>query len=263
MINKNNKFELTNLLFVMPAILIIFFVFLFPIFKTVINSFYITMLGSVQAGASKFVGFRNYIFIFKDDLFWTSIQNNFILFIIIVPLLLILSITLSVLLYEKIKGWQFYRTIVFIPYVLPIIVVGISFSFMFQRNGVVNLILDNLSLGFLKLDWLARDYSTFGVLIFMIIWKELGFGVILMLARLLSIDKTLSDAGKLDGCNWWQLLIHVIIPQMSSIIYFYTILTTITAFTWLFNYVFILTRGGPGNATTILELYIYNQAFKY
>ena len=73
----------------------------------------------------------------------------------------------------------------------------------------------------------------------------------------------LIEAGRLDGCNWWQMLTRILVPQMKEVIYFYAVLATITVFTWLFNYVFVLTRGGPGTTTYILELYVYNQAFKY
>jgi len=262
--NKKIIIDFKNSLFILPALILICFVFIYPIFKTIKNSFYETILGSVEAGTSNFVGLKNYLFVFfKDSLFWESIKNNLFLFFVCVPLLVGLSIILSVLLFERIKGWQIYRTIIFTPYVLPIIVVGISFSFMFQYKGIINSILDTLRLDVLKIDWLGRSYPAFGVLIFTIVWKELGFGVIIMLARLLSIDQTLLEAGRLDGCNWWQLLTRIIIPQMKEVIYFYTVLTTIMVFTWLFNYVFVLTRGGPGTSTYILELYIYNQAFIY
>jgi len=249
--------DFRNSLYLLPALILIGFVFLYPLYRVIYNSFFEAILGSSTPGAQRFVGFKNFVFVFKDSLFWDSLIHNIVLFLICVPVLVFLSIVLSVLLYERMRGWQVYRTIVFTPYVLPIVVVGISFGFMFQLNGVVNTIFSS------KIDWLGKSFPAFFVLILMIVWKEVGFGVIIMLARLLSIEPTLLEAARLDGCNWWQLLLKVIIPQMKEVIYFYTVLTTITVFTWLFNYVFVLTRGGPGTSTYILELYIFNQGFKY
>lgn len=253
----------TSALYLGPALAVIALVFLYPIYRTINNSLLEAVLGASGAGTSRFVGLRNYLFVFRDSLFLESVKHNLLLFVICVPLLLGLSIALSVLLYEGIAGWKAYRTIVFTPYVLPIVVVGIAFGFMFQQSGVINTILGRLKLDALKVDWLARGFSAFNVLVVMIVWKELGFGVVIMLARLLSVDPSLIEAGLLDGCNWWQLLLRILVPQMREVIYFYTVLATITVFTWLFNYVFVLTRGGPGTSTYILELYVYNQAFKY
>ena len=249
--------DLRNSLYFVPALILIGFVFLYPLYRVISISFFEAVLGSSAPGAQKFVGFKNFAFVFKDNIFWESLTHNIVLFVICVPVLVFLSIMLSVLLFERMKGWQVYRTIVFTPYVLPIVVVGICFGFMFQLNGVINTIFSS------KIDWLGKSLPAFFVLILMIVWKELGFGVIIMLARLLSLEPTLLEAARLDGCNWWQLLIRVVIPQMKEVIYFYTVLTTITVFTWLFNYVFVLNRGGPGTSTYILELYIFNQGFKY
>ncbi len=255
--------DLKNSFYIVPAFVLIGLVYIFPIFRIIQNSFFQPILGTSGSSTSKFVWLGNYALIFKDDVFWSSIKHNIILFFICVPLLVGLSIVLSVLLYERMRGWQIYRTLVFIPYVLPIVVVGIAFGFMFQYKGVINGILDSVSLGSFKIDWLGRSLPAFNVLIFMIVWKELGLGVIIMLARLLSLDVSLMEAGELDGCNWWGVLTRIIIPQIKEVIFFYTILTTITIFTWLFNYVYVLTKGGPGNATNILELYIYNQGIMY
>jgi ABC-type sugar transport system permease subunit len=96
-----------------------------------------------------------------------------------------------------------------------------------------------------------------------IIWKEVGFGVILFLSRLLSVEEQLFEAAELDGANWFQKLIHITIPQLSTVIEFYTIFSIITVFSWVFTYVFATTDGGPNNSTFVMELYIYKIAFRY
>jgi ABC-type sugar transport system permease subunit len=260
---KELKNNIKKWAYISPALILIGFVFIYPIIRVIQYSFFRVVLGTERAGESDFVGLANYILIFKDDLFWASLKHNMILFVICVPVLVGLSIVFSVLLFKRLKGWKIYRTMIFTPYVLPIVVVGTAFGYMFMSRGIVNMIFDYLNLDFLELDWLGKGYLAFGVLVFMIVWKELGFGVILMLARLMSIDESLLEAGELDGCSNLQLLFYVIIPQMKEVITFYAILMTIVSFTWLFNYVFILTRGGPGRITYILELYIYTRGFIY
>jgi ABC-type sugar transport system permease subunit len=97
---------------------------------------------------------------------------------------------------------------------------------------------------------------------FVIIWKELPFGIILFLAGINNINKDIIEAAKIDGANWFQTLIHVTIPQLKNIINFYVVYNVMVVFAWVFTYVFVLTNGGPANSTTILELQIYNFAFK-
>lgn len=95
-----------------------------------------------------------------------------------------------------------------------------------------------------------------------IIWREAGFGIVLFLARLLSLNEELQDAAKIDGADWWQRLGYVTVPQMRETIEFYSVVSVITMLAWVFSYVYVISRGGPGNATQIIELYIYNFAFR-
>jgi ABC-type sugar transport system permease subunit len=98
---------------------------------------------------------------------------------------------------------------------------------------------------------------------FVVIWKELGFGIILFLARMSSISEELYDAAKLDGAGWWQQMIYVTVPQMTTVIEFYIIVNLITMLSWVFAYVLVMTKGGPGNSTWVLEYFIYQKAFPY
>ena len=95
-----------------------------------------------------------------------------------------------------------------------------------------------------------------------IIWRELGFGIVLYLARLLSLNEELEDAGKIDGANWGQRLWYITLPQLKDVTEFYVVINIITMLAWVFPFVYVITRGGPGNATQVMELYIYNYAFR-
>jgi ABC-type sugar transport system permease subunit len=209
-----------------------------------------------------FVGLNNYKLIFMDDVFIKAIQHNGAL-LICVPIMVVGALLLAIFLFERIRGWQFYRTTIFLPYLLPITVVGLVFSYIFQFSGVLNGILNALGLKFLALDWLGSTKLVLPTLMFVIIWKEMGFGVILFLARLMSVDEELYDAAKIDGANWLQLHLNITVPQLSTVIEFFSVISVITMLSWVFNYVFVMTTGGPGNATMVTELYIYLQAFQY
>lgn len=242
--------------YIVPAIVTLLFVYLYPLIKNIEFSFQ----SSDRSG--NYVGFKNYAVLFKDSIFLHAILNNLI-FLIAVPVLLILSILFAVILFERLGGWKFYRFIIFIPVVLAIPVVGATFGNILQLNGILNQIFEWIGLKFLINDWLASSktalYSVMGVFI----WKELGFGVILFFARLASIPESVFDAAKIDGANWFQTLFYVTIPQLKNIIQFFLIIETISIFSGVFAYVYVMTFGGPGDSTTVLEYYIYKRAFYY
>jgi ABC-type sugar transport system permease subunit len=244
-------------LFLAPALFVLLVVFGIPIYRLFVLSFQ-----RQSQGKQIFVGLSNYKLIFMDNVFIQAIQHNGIL-IICVPIMVVAALLLSILLFERIRGWQFYRTTLFLPYLLPITVVGLVFSYIFQFSGVLNGILNAIGLKFLALDWLGSTHLALPTLMFVIIWKEMGFGVILFLARLMSVDEELYDAAKIDGANWLQLHLNITLPQLSTVIEFFTVISIITMLSWVFNYVYVMTNGGPGNATIVTELYIYLMAFQY
>lgn len=254
--NKREFKHLEYLFYIVPAIIILLFVYLYPLIKNVQISF------QSISGSGAYVGFKNYIILFKDATFLHAILNNLI-FLTAVPVLVILSIIFAVILFERFKVWKFYRFIIFIPVVLAIPVVGAAFSNIFQLNGVLNQIFEFIGLKFLINDWLASSKTALFTVMAIFIWKDLGFGVILFFARLVSISESIFDAAKIDGANWFQTLFHVIIPQLASIIKFFFLIEIITVFSGVFSYVYVMTFGGPGDSTTVLEYYIYKRAFYY
>ena len=255
--NRKIKANIEGYVYIIPALLIIGFIFFYPIFQNIRYSF----LNLSQIGAP-FVGLRNYKYVFTDDLFYTSIKNNFILFLLI-PILVFACLVFSVLLYEKIRGWKFYRINIFLPYILSVTVIGIFFSFFFQGRGVLNTIFRLIGLDFLAIDWLgSRKFALFTVML-IIIWKEFGYGVVLFLARLMTVPGDIYDAADIDGVNWFQRLWYITIPQLGTVIEFYVFLLLITMLSWVFNYIYVITFGGPAQSTYVSEFYIYMQAFKF
>lgn len=205
-----------------------------------------------------FVGFDNYKFVFADPIFRQSVLNNFQLFLII-PLLVFFAIIFAVLLFERIRGWKFYRVSLFLPYILAIPVAGTIFGYMFTKNGIVNEILRALHLNFLAIDWLGSPKFALWTLMIIIFWKEIGFGIALFLARLMSVDESIYDSASIDGASWWGKLFFITIPQLRNIITFFTIITVINMLSWVFAYSYTVTLGGPGQSTVVMELYIFNK----
>lgn len=249
------KRKISPYFFIAPAFIILIVVIIYPIINMVYQSFFTTI-----AGQDKYVGFRNYQLALSDELFWIALKNNLRLFLC-VPLLTGISLVIAAILYNKIWGWRVYRSFIFVPYILAIPVVGIVFSYLLQYNGVINMLLKQIGMPGLASDWLGDPKLAFPSVAAVIIWKQFGFGVVLFLARMMSIDQTLYESADVDGATWIQKFFSITIPQTKSIIEFYVIITLIEMLSWVFNFVYVMTSGGPGNRTTVLEYLIYKKSF--
>ncbi|MCR8724631.1 carbohydrate ABC transporter permease [Frigidibacter sp. ROC022] len=241
-------------LYVAPLILLLLFVFGYPVAKMVEFSFKM-----VRGIDGPWVGWRNYELVLGQDLFWTSVGHN-IQLLLAIPVLLVLSIFAAALLNEQPAGWKTMRSIVFLPYILAIPVVAVIAKQMLQLDGPVNETLRGAGLDGLALDWLGSPDVALFTLAGVIIWREAALGTILILARMMSIDESHTEAARLEGASWWQRLRHVQLPQSASVIEFVGVLGIITMVSAIFAYVYMIGggRGGPGTSTMVVELYVFN-----
>jgi len=244
-------------LYVLPLIVLILAVFCYPLVQVIRLSF---MAGSPPH--LMYVGLSNYKSVFSDQVFWTSVGNNFTLFLA-VPVMIVLSLIPAILLFEGVFGWKFYRFTAFLPYVMSATVVGITFSFLYQYNGVLNKLLRSVGLGFLGLDWLGNTHLVVPSIASVIVWQQVGFGIIIFLAQLMSIPLEVLEAAELDGVGWWRKQWSIVVPQLRGIVEFFAITELINMLSWVFNYVFVITAGGPGNSSSVMELYIWRNAFYF
>lgn len=242
-------------LFLLPAVLFLAFVFLYPIASVVRTSF-------LDPFTDEFSGLANYRSLFADPIFHAAVVNNLKLFVVL-PVLVLTSIVIAQVLHDQIRGWRVYRAIIFMPYVVPVVVAALVFGQILQSGGLVNSLLQSVGLGALAQNWLGDPKTAVWSVAGVIQWRELAFGVILFLARMTQLPEDLYDAARVDGANWWQRLRHVTVPQMATIIAFYAGIVVVALFNWVFNYVFVLTKGGPGTSTYVMEYYIYSRAFIY
>jgi ABC-type sugar transport system permease subunit len=209
---------------------------------------------------SLYVGLDNYAVALADPLFLTSVRNNLVL-MACVPVMIVVALALALLLFEQRKAAPLYRFILFTPYIISITVSGIAFSAMLTKNGALNQMLEAAGLGVLRQDWLGDPKIALLSVGAVIVWREAVLGVILFVARLLSLSTEPLEAAMVDGASRWRAHWSVTLPQMRGIIGFYAITSIITIAVWTFSYVFVMTNGGPGAATMTADLYIYQNAF--
>jgi len=241
-------------LYVAPLIVLLLFVFGYPLVR--IFEFSFKMVRGIDG---PWIGLRNYELVLNQPLFWESVRHN-VMLLVAVPFMVAWSLLIAVVLYERLKGWNLYRVILFMPYILAIPIIAVIMKKVFQFNGPVNEVLRWLGLDFLALDWIGSSDVALWTVMMLIIWRESALGIILFLARMLSLDESLMEAARLDGANWWQRVWHVIVPQMRVVMEFYIVTSVITILSAVFAYVFMIGggRGGPGTSTMVVELYIFN-----
>jgi ABC-type sugar transport system permease subunit len=244
-------------LYLAPAAAFLGLVFVYPFVEIVRNSFQVP-----SATGNPSLGLDNYRFLLGDPVFRQAVMHNLIL-LLAVPIMTVLALLFSLILFDQIRGWKVYRTLIFTPYILAIPVVGTTFIYLYSTGGIVNEILRSAGAEFLAQDWLGNPKLVLPSIMSVIIYRELGFGVVLFLARLMSIPGELLEAAKLDGATWYRMHRHVTIPQMRSVIEFFVVVEIVTMLSWVFAYVYTMTGGGPGFASVILEFYIWQNAFEF
>jgi ABC-type sugar transport system permease subunit len=243
------------IVWIAPALAVILFVFGYAM---------VELVRTALTYQSKWSGLENFRVAVSDPEFRTALLHNARL-LIAVPVLVLLAFLLSVLLFESLRGWRLHRATIFLPYVLPIPVIGVVFGQVLELNGLLNSTLRSAGLGFFAVDWLGQPRWALWTMTGVIVWKEVGFGVVLFLARLLSLPAETFEAARIDGARFFRLHRFVTLPQLANVIAFYVVVEAITMVSWVFNYVYVMTngQGGPGDATIVSELYIYQTAFQY
>lgn len=232
----------------------------FGLYSTIF-SFYLSFTEWKGLGPITFIGLRNYSSLLKDKVFIQSLENGFLLFFMYVPLMTFLALVLAVILNSKrVRGFQFFRTIIFIPYIMNIVAAGFAFRLLLnQKYGIVNNFLTGI-FNIAPIPWLESIWGGRVSLCLLIIWAWLGYNMVIMLAGLQTIPAELTEAAMIDGANPVQAFFYVTIPLMRPVILFSVVLSLMGSFN-LFNEVYILTGGGPMNATITSFVDIFGQAF--
>ena len=210
----------------------------------------------------EFIGLQNFLDLLKDDTFKASFVNTIVYTVGTVPLTLVCSLGLAILLNQKVKFRNFFRTVSFFPYVASLVAVAAVWNMIFNpAMGPVNQLLSMLGVAQQDLPrWAAgRDTAMITVILFSV-WKNMGYYMVIYLAGLQGTNLELNEAAELDGANKWQIFWHVTLPQLRPTTFFVIIMLTINSFK-VYDQMYMITQGGPGNATMTLVYDIYNVAF--
>jgi lactose/L-arabinose transport system permease protein len=238
------------------------FYLLFAIFGLypMLLSIYLSFTRWKGVGPMEFAGWVNFGLIPQDKIFWQSMANGVILFFLYVPIMLFLALALAVILNsERVRGFRFFRTLIFLPFVTNMVAAGFAFRILLEKqNGLINVVLRYV--GFSPIPWLEDVWWARISLSLLIIWAWLGYNMVIMLAGLQTIPRELTEAALVDGASHIQAFFSIIIPLMRPVILFCLITSTIGSF-GLFTEVSVLTGGGPVNATITPLIRIYGVAF--
>lgn len=212
-------------------------------------------------GKATFVGLENYMRLFKDKVFWVSLKNTMIIFVLAFVLLLTISFLIALLLNNKLKGTDFAKALIFSPAIIAPIIVGIIWVYILDPNvGIINSILDALHLDFLKQKWIGGETLSPYSIAFIYFWQQLGYLVTIFIAGLKMIPEEVLEAVKIDGASMMQKIRYVIIPMMRSTISTVAVLI-ITGVFKIFEIVQQTTGGGPNHLSETLVTYSYSTTF--
>lgn len=214
-------------------------------------------------GPKRFIGFENYIHAFKDPFFFDGIQHNlfWIVASLLIPVTLGLVLAIFICRSKTLRGKTIYRTIYFLPQVLSSVVVCIIWRWIYSpSDGALFQLLDLLGLSFLKHGWLGDPLTALPALFLIFTWVHYGFCMIIFIAALQGIDEEFFDAAKVDGANWWHQFKSILIPSLLGPLSTVILITIIGAIQ-IFDYIYIITRGGPMSSTMVISFYMYTTAF--
>lgn len=248
---------ITGYLMILPNFLGFFIFMLAPIIATVVLGF--TEWDLVNN--PQWVGFANYKNLFGDRIFWLSFRKTIWFTLLNVPIQSFLALLIAVLLNRKLKALNLFRTLFIIPWICMSVAVGLTWTWLFNTQfGYINHVLTTL--GFERIGWLTSDKLALYAVIFVNIWQYLGWHIILLLAGLQIVPQELYEAATVDGANNWMKFWKITIPMVSPI-FFYDLVVNMIMTLQIFDLPFAMTNGGPGNATRVFNLYLYQKGFSF
>ncbi|MBO0611132.1 carbohydrate ABC transporter permease [Myceligenerans salitolerans] len=206
-----------------------------------------------------FVGLQNYVSVLTSDVFTGAVVHNLVIVFLSILIQLPLGLAIALLLNRRMWGQSALRTIIFVPYVLAEVVAGVIWLQLLQpQYGVIDAILGAVGLEGPDQGWLGDTDLALGTVMVVLTWKYLGLAVILFLAGLQGVPEELYEAAQLDGATWWQVQRKITIPLLGPTLRTWGFLSMIGSLQ-LFDMVWILTRGGPANATSTMATFLVNE----
>ncbi|XQY91599.1 carbohydrate ABC transporter permease [Metabacillus sp. HB246100] len=253
-----SKSHRMTFLFLLPAIVIFLLFTVYPLLYALFTSFFDL---NYLKGDRFFLGLENYKNVLSDQVFWVAVRNTVLFVLVAVTLEVIVGVIVALLFNVQFKGVSIIRSIVLLPMLLPPITVALTWKMMYEYDyGVINYILT--SFGLPAIEWLSSPSWAMISIIITDVWQWTPFVFLIILASLQGIPKELYESAQVNGANAWQCTRFVTLPLIKPAIFLVLLLRTIETFQ-VFEKMYVLTGGGPGNATETITFYIYRYGFKY
>jgi putative chitobiose transport system permease protein len=251
------RFRATPYIFLFPAVALIGVFVVYPIVAVIYYSF--TDYDIVRPPV--WIGLGNYVRVFADKTFWLALTHS-IIYLIVTPTLIVLSIALAIVVNRKLRGIQIYRALYFVPAVSGSIAIGLSWRFLFDRTGLINSILQSLGIIHDPIQWLTTPSLVLPIAMLLTIWAGVGYYSVIFLAGLQNIPEELYDAARIDGCNDIQKHWHVSLPGLRPQIVFVAVISSLAALK-VFDEIYVLTNrtGGILDSGVTVVFYLWKQAF--
>jgi putative chitobiose transport system permease protein len=252
------RFRATPWLFLAPSIALIGVFVVYPILAVVYFSF--TDYDIVRPPV--WVGLDNFVRVFADETFWLALTHSLI-YLIVTPTLIALSIALAIVVNRKLKGIQIYRALYFVPAVSGSIAIGLSWRWLFDRNGIIHGVLQSWGVIREPIQWLAEPGLVLPIAMLLTIWAGIGYYSVIFLAGLQNIPEELYDAARIDGCSDLQKHWHVSLPGLRPQIVFVAVISSLAAL-MVFDEIYVLTgrTGGILDSGVTMVFYLWRQAFQ-
>ncbi len=251
--------SLPGYVFSAPALILLFVFLLLPALMALYYSF--TNYYLLLPDQTKFIGTENYVRLLEDKLFLRSLGNTFLFVGLVVPLQAITALMLALLVNQKLRGIRWFRAAFIAPVMTSMVVVSILWTFIYNpTNGLANAVLDIVGLG--PFEYLTSPTQAMPSIILMSVWQGAGYQMMIFLAGLQDIPEHLYEAASIDGASTWQKFLHITLPGLRNVIVFVALITLIAA-TKLFIQPFVMTQGGPLDATKTLVYMVYEEGFKF
>jgi len=254
-----NRRRVTGFLFVLPAVLFMLLFFIFPLLMTVWMSFHDWPL----LGAPEFIGVENYVTMAQDGQFWASLWFTTQYTVLVTIPIFVLAFLLALLVNLPLRGIGIFRTAYFVPVVIGLGTSSLLWVWLLNdRVGMINTALIDLGLIDKPIVWLAQKNTAMLAIIVSVVWKTVGFTMILLLSGMQAIPDDIYQAAMVDGASYWNRLAHIMLPLLRRTIALALVLSVIGSYL-AFDQFYIMTRGGPQNQTITTVYWIFNNSFTY
>ncbi|NLY91757.1 MAG: sugar ABC transporter permease [Firmicutes bacterium] len=246
-----------------------FLLFIIFVVLPFIANIYLSFTRWSGVGVPQFIGLKNYLRAIDDFNFWLSLKNNVVIILVLTTIPTVISLFLAVFLFQYVAvkvgktTANIFKAGFYLPQIIPVAIIGVIWKWIFQPNwGALNVILEKIKLGNLAQNWLGDPNYALGAVLLVMVWFQIGYPLVIFISALQRIDPQIYESARVDGAKGLRMFFSITLPLISPEFYV-VVLTTIIYSLKIFGPIFALTRGGPGNATTVASYFSYKNFFEF